>query len=218
MKTDYQLGNKIHKFLIKKGVEIPMTDELKNKDIKKKNISKLFANIMKELNLDLKDDSLKGTPDRVSKMFVDEIFYGLDYNLFPKCTVIDNKMKYDEMVTVDKISLSSSCEHHFVVIDGFATVSYIPKNKVIGLSKINRIVDFFSKRPQIQERLTEQIFWTLSYILETENIAVKIKAVHYCVKARGIKDVTSKTITSKYGGKFNLANYKNEFLTYINTN
>ena len=150
MKTDCKLGNKIHKFLLKKGVETPMIGELKNKDVKKQNISKLFTNIMEELNLDLKDDSLKGTPDRVAKMFIDEIFYGLDYNFFPKCTVIDNKMKYDEMVTIDRINLSSACEHHFIVIDGFATVSYIPKNKVIGLSKINRIVDFFSKRPQIQ--------------------------------------------------------------------
>lgn len=212
MKTDKILGEKVHKFLAAKGVETPMTGELHNKEVRKKNISNLFAEIMYQLNLNLKDDSLKGTPDRVAKMYVDEMFYGLDYNNFPKCTAVDNKMKYDEMVTVDKISLSSSCEHHFVIIDGFAAVSYIPNDRVIGLSKINRIVDFFAKRPQIQERLTEQIYWALSYILDTEDIAVKIKATHYCVKARGVKDVTSNTTTTKLGGVFRNADARNEFL------
>jgi len=212
MKTDKILGKKINEYLISKGVETPMISELKNKDIKRKNISNLFSDIMKELNLDLEDDSLKGTPDRVAKMFIDEMFYGLDYNNFPKCTAVENKMKYDEMVTVDRISMSSACEHHFVVIDGFATVSYIPKNKVIGLSKINRIVDFFAKRPQIQERLTEQIFYALNCILQTDDIAVKIKAVHYCVKARGVKDVTSNTTTTKLGGIFKNNEVRNEFL------
>lgn len=202
MKTDEDLGKKVHSFLVEKGVETPIVGTLKNKDIKRQNISKYFSQIMKELDLDLFDDSLIGTPDRVAKMFIDEMFYGLDYTNFPKCTAVDNKMKYDEMVTVDKIGMTSACEHHFVVIDGFATVSYIPKGKVIGLSKINRIVDFFAKRPQIQERLTEQIFFALNLILETDNIAVKIKAVHYCVKARGVRDVTSNTTTTKLGGVF----------------
>lgn len=212
MKTDKNLGERVHQFLKTKGVETPMVGKLQMKDDKKANISFLFANIMKELELNLDDDSLKGTPDRVAKMFVDEMFYGLDYHNFPKCTAVDNKMKYDEMVTVDNISMSSACEHHFVIIDGFATVSYIPQDKVIGLSKINRLVDFFAKRPQIQERLTEQIFWALSYILGTENIAVKIKAVHYCVKARGVRDVTSNTTTTKLGGVFKDADVRNEFL------
>jgi|TARA_R100000084_G_scaffold38927_2_gene15698 GTP cyclohydrolase I len=212
MKTDKHLGHKVNKYLVKKGVEVPMTKKFSNKEEKKRNISNLFAKIMEELNLDLFDDSLSGTPNRVAKMYIDEIFYGLDYNNFPKCTAVNNKMKYDEMVTVDNIVLSSNCEHHFVVIDGYATVSYIPKDKVIGLSKINRIVDFFAKRPQIQERLTEQIYYALNCILETDNIAVKIKAVHYCVKSRGVKDVTSSTITTKLGGVFKKIEVRNEFL------
>lgn len=213
MKTDNNLGKEVQDFLIKKGIETPMMWlGVKDHSQRQKNISKLFKKIMLELNLDINDDSLCGTPDRVAKMYMDEMFYGLDYNNFPKCTAVDNKMKYDEMVTVDKISLSSSCEHHFVIIDGFATVSYIPKDRVIGLSKINRVVDFFAKRPQIQERLTEQIFYALSYILDTKDIAVKIKAVHYCVKARGVKDVTSNTTTTKLGGLFKNAEVRNEFL------
>jgi GTP cyclohydrolase I len=216
MKKDKQLGRQIQKHLIKKGVETPMTGDITNKEQKQNNIEELFSEIMQELNLDLEDDSLKGTPNRVAKMFLNEMFYGLDYSNFPKCTAVENKMKYDEMITVDNISMSSACEHHFVVIDGFATVSYIPQEKVIGLSKINRIVDFFAKRPQIQERLTEQIFYALQYILNTDDIAVKINAVHYCVKARGVRDVTSNTITTKLGGKYKdnpIA--RNEFLNSI---
>ena len=212
MKTDKDLGQEIKAFLISKGVETPMVSDIKDKDEKRENIAFLFGRIMQELNLDLEDDSLKGTPQRVAKMYMDETFYGLDYNNFPKCTAVDNKMHYDEMVTVDRINLSSACEHHFVIIDGYASVSYIPKNKVIGLSKINRLVDFFAKRPQIQERLTEQIYWALVYILGTDNIAVKIKAVHYCVKARGVKDVTSNTTTTKLGGNYKINEVRNEFL------
>lgn len=212
MKTDKDLGQEIKAFLISKGVETPMVSDIKDKDEKRENIAFLFGRIMQELNLDLEDDSLKGTPQRVAKMYMDETFYGLDYDNFPKCTAVDNKMHYDEMVTVDRINLSSACEHHFVIIDGYASVSYIPKNKVIGLSKINRLVDFFAKRPQIQERLTEQIYWALVYILGTDNIAVKIKAVHYCVKARGVKDVTSNTTTTKLGGNYKINEVRNEFL------
>jgi GTP cyclohydrolase I len=215
MKTNKKLGLEVHNFLVSQGVETPMTGEIKNKEKKQDNIKQLFAQIMMEMNLDLNDDSLNGTPERVAKMFMNEMFYGLDYTNFPKCTAVQNKMNYDEMVTVDNITLASACEHHFVVIDGFATVSYIPNKKVIGLSKINRIVDFFAKRPQIQERLTEQIFHALSYILDTKNIAVKINAVHYCVKARGVKDVTSNTITTKLGGAYREANVRNEFLNLI---
>ena len=196
MKKDKFLGEEVNLFLIKKGVETPQIKNDLTTDEKRRSIANHFYSIMGALGLDLSDDSLVDTPNRVAKMFVDEMFYGLNYNNFPKCTAVDNKMKYDEMVTVDKISLSSSCEHHLV----------------IGLSKINRIVDFFAKRPQIQERLTEQIFFALSYILETEDIAVKIKATHYCVKARGVKDVTSNTTTTKLGGAFKDPIAKNEFL------
>ena len=135
-------------------------------------------------------------------MYVNEIFWGLDYEAFPKATVVENKMKYNEMVIVKNISVQSNCEHHFVVIDGLACVAYVPKEKVLGLSKINRIVEYFAKRPQIQERLTEQVYHALSFILETEDVAVMIDAQHYCVKSRGVEDTGSSTITSRLGGGF----------------
>jgi len=135
-------------------------------------------------------------------MYVNEIFWGLDYDAFPKCTTVENKMKYDEMVVERNVNVQSNCEHHFVVIDGKAVVGYIPNKKVLGLSKINRVVEYFSKRPQIQERLTEQIYYALEYILETSNIAVVIDAQHYCVKSRGVEDVGSSTVTAKLGGCF----------------
>ena len=221
MKSNRELGLEVHKFLLSKGVETPLKDNPTKNDLflqskegqesSKKEISLLFRQIMEKLNLDLTDDSLVDTPDRVAKMYVDEIFYGLDYSRFPKCTAVDNKMKYDEMVVVSDISVQSNCEHHFVVIDGLATVAYIPKDKVLGLSKINRIVEFFSKRPQIQERLTEQIFYSLCYILGTEDVAVTISATHYCVKSRGVRDESSFTTTSKIGGCFNQPEVRAEF-------
>lgn len=158
--------------------------------------------IMRLLNLDLTDDSLAETPSRIAKMYVDEIFSGLDYANFPKITLIENKMSVDEMVTVRDITLTSTCEHHFVTIDGKATVAYIPKDYVIGLSKINRIVRFFSQRPQVQERLTQQILVALQTLLGTTNVAVSIDAIHYCVKSRGVCDATSSTSTTSLGGLF----------------
>ncbi len=217
MKTDKELGKKVNKYLIDKGVETPceVTEFNGNNELKKERIEKHFKAIMYTLGLDLKDDSLMDTPRRVAKMYVDEIFYGLDYNKFPKATTVENKMKYDEMVLVNDINVQSNCEHHFVVIDGLASFAYIPKDKVLGLSKINRIVEFFSKRPQIQERLTEQIFYALSYILGTDDCAISIKATHFCVKSRGIQDVNSYTTTSKLGGKFLEPEVRNEFLNLI---
>jgi GTP cyclohydrolase I len=212
MKTDKELGLKVNQFLKEKGVETPFRDDKKQSCEAYKNIADSFTEIMKNLGLDLTDDSLKDTPKRVAKMYLYELFTGLDYENFPKCTTVENKMRYDEMVSVSDISVLSNCEHHFVTIDGTAKVSYIPKDKVLGLSKINRIVDFFCKRPQIQERLTEQVYWALVYILGTEDIAVKINAVHYCVKSRGVKDVNSKTTTTKLGGGFKLPEVRNEFL------
>ena len=214
MKTDKDLGENIRLHLLEKGVETPMNAN-KYADVdSRKIIHDSFKNIMTALNLDLSDDSLSGTPDRVAKMFLDEIFLGLSYENFPKCTTVANKMNYDEMVIEKDITVSSTCEHHFVVIDGLAKIAYIPKDKILGLSKLNRIVDFFSRRPQIQERLCEQIYHALAYILETEDVAVEISAVHHCVKSRGIKDTNSYTITRKLGGVFRTNHdTRNEFLS-----
>ena len=211
--VDTNLGEQVHNHLIKMSVETPTSNiEISNED-KKKEIENCVRSILITLGLDLTDDSLYGTPRRVAKMYVDEIFWGLDYKQFPKCTTVQNKMGYDEMVLVRDINVQSNCEHHLVIIDGVCDIAYIPKEKVLWLSKLNRVVEFFSKRPQIQERLTEQIYHALSFILETEDIAVKIKATHFCVKSRGIQDTSSYTITSKIGGVFKTeSEARNEFL------
>ncbi len=201
-KTDPELGQKVHEYLVKVGVETPTLESSYDRKTKIEMIESHFVGIMRILGLDLSDDSLVETPKRVAKMYVNEIFWGLDWEAFPKCTTVDNKMKYNEMVVERNINVQSNCEHHFVVIDGLATVAYVPKQKVLGLSKINRIVEYFSKRPQIQERLTEQIFHTLCYILETDDVAVMIDAQHYCVKSRGVEDTGSSTVTSRLGGGF----------------
>ena len=201
-KTDPELGQKIHEHLIKMGVETPTKDSALDRKEKIEVIEAHFNGIMRALGLDLEDDSLMDTPKRVAKMYVNEIFWGLDYDAFPKCTTVANKMKYDEMVVERNVNVQSNCEHHFVIIDGLATVAYVPNEKVLGLSKINRIVEYFAKRPQIQERLTEQVFHALCYILETENVAVMIDAQHYCVKSRGVEDTGSSTVTTKLGGGF----------------
>jgi GTP cyclohydrolase I len=147
-------------------------------------------------------------------MYVDEIFGGLDYRNFPKLTVVENRMQCREMIRVGDISLSSTCEHHFITIDGTATVAYIPRRKLIGLSKLNRIVDFFARRPQIQERLTEQVLLALQTLLESEDAAVRITAVHFCVKARGVRDSTSSTTTTALGGLFRTSpELRREFLS-----
>ena len=201
-KTDPELGQQVHEHLVKMGVETP----IKKRNLDRKDqidiIEGNFAEIMRALGLDLTDDSLMDTPKRVAKMYVNEIFWGLDYDAFPKCTTVANKMNYDEMVVERNVNVQSNCEHHFVIIDGLATVAYVPNEKVLGLSKINRIVEYFAKRPQIQERLTEQVFHALCYILETENVAVMIDAQHYCVKSRGVEDTGSSTVTTKLGGGF----------------
>jgi GTP cyclohydrolase I len=184
------------------GVETPSRDNGIDRKLKIAMIEEKFQDIMGILGLDLTDDSLMETPKRVAKMYVNEIFWGLDYDAFPKCTTVDNKMHYNEMVVERNVNVQSNCEHHFVVIDGLATVAYVPKQKVLGLSKINRIVEYFSKRPQIQERLTEQIYHTLQFILETEDVAVMIDAQHYCVKSRGVEDTGSSTVTCRLGGGF----------------
>jgi len=188
--------------LLEQGLETPMVPNNIDNEQKYERIKKSVMTIMKTLGLDLSNDSLMETPHRIAKMYVYEIFSGLDYSQFPKITVIENKMKVDEMVKVKEISLTTTCEHHFVTIDGMAKVAYIPGNKIIGLSKINRIVRFFAQRPQVQERLTQQILVALQTLLETDDVAVTIEAKHYCVKSRGVMDATSETQTTALGGAF----------------
>lgn len=216
-KTDPVLGEEIHRYLTDCGVETPMRKfPIAERDDKYDTIYRSVMNIMEALELDLSDDSLKETPKRVTKMFLDEVYWGLDYGNFPKITTIENKMQYDSMLMERRIKLASSCEHHLVTIIGEAYVAYIPNERVLGLSKINRIVEFFSRRPQVQERLTEQIFHTLCYILDTDNVAVLIQAEHFCVKARGVEDMNSNTVTARLGGNFMESTaLRNEFYSSI---
>ena len=203
-KNDPSLGKEVHAYLVKEGLETPMTDQVKQSAEKKiAAITDSFSDIMIELGLDTTDDSLMDTPKRVAKMYVNEIFYGLNYDYFPKCTAIENKMKTNGSFLLEKnINVQSNCEHHFVVIDGLATVAYIADKKLLGLSKLNRIVQFFAKRPQVQERLTEQIRATIQYVAQTDDVAVYVDAKHWCVKSRGIQDQTSSTVTLSVGGVF----------------
>jgi GTP cyclohydrolase I len=174
-----------------------------------------FTEIMHTLGLDLTDDSLKGTPHRVAKMYVKEVFSGLNPKNRPHARSFQNHYNYNQMLVERNITLFSYCEHHFVPIVGKAHVAYIPNEHVVGLSKLNRIVQYYAKRPQVQERLTIQIAHELKKALRTENVAVLIEADHLCVMSRGVNDVTSSTITSEYSGLFQEAQYRNEFLHYI---
>ena len=190
-------------------IESTLSDEEKIDKIKHH-----FTEIMQTLGLDLTDDSLKETPRRVAKMYVKEIFEGLESKNFPRITTIENKMEYDQMVCVQDIEVMSVCEHHFQTIDGLATVAYIPKTKVIGLSKLNRIVEYFARRPQVQERLTKQIADCLEYLLDSDDVAVHINARHYCLVARGVQDSRSSTTTSDLRGVFKKqATTRSEFLS-----
>jgi GTP cyclohydrolase IA len=184
-------------------------------DLKIELIEKHFRHIMEIMGLDLTDDSLKGTPKRVAKMYVKEIFGGLNPDNKPAMTLFENKYNYDQMLVEKDITVFSNCEHHFVPIYGKAHVAYISSGKVIGLSKLNRIVQYYSKRPQVQERLTVQIANELKEALQTEDVAVVIDAKHMCVHSRGIQDTGSSTITAYYGGKFEKEETRREFLTYI---
>lgn len=203
----------VQQALVNKGLETPCIVNALSDGEKINQISGHFREILTLMGMDLTDDSLAETPHRIAKMYIQETFQGLNYKNFPKITLIENKMKVDEMVTVKHISMISTCEHHFAAIDGFAHVAYIPAGKVIGLSKINRIVRFFAQRPQVQERLTQQILIALQTILQTDNVAVRINATHYCVKSRGVADHSSDTTTTALGGFFksNLAT-RQEFL------
>lgn len=188
--------------LIEQGLETPMIDTGLSPEQKYTRIQELMSDVIETLGLDLRDDSLAETPHRIAKMYVHEVFSGLDYRHFPKLSLIDNKMGADEMVKIREIDLTSTCEHHFVTIDGVAKVAYIPGDKIIGLSKINRIVRFFAQRPQVQERLTRQILVALQALLGTDDVAVSIDATHYCVKSRGVMDSNSQTSTTALGGCF----------------
>jgi GTP cyclohydrolase I len=188
------------------GLETPMKPnafEMSDEE-KKYRIAGHFAEIMDILGLDLKDDSLKGTPQRVAKMYVEEIFSGLNPKNKPKAALFDNKYRYNQMLVEKNITLFSNCEHHFVPIMGVAHVAYISSGKVIGLSKLNRIVQYYAKRPQVQERLTNQIAHELMEILNTSDVAVIIDARHLCVSSRGVEDNSSSTVTTFYGGRFKL--------------
>ena len=180
-----------------------------------KAIEYYFAQILEELGLDLTDDSLSGTPYRVAKMYVKELFYGLDPKNKPKISLFDNKYGYGKMLVEKNISLDSLCEHHFLPINGYAHIAYIPKDKVIGLSKINRVVDYYAHRPQVQERLSLQILNELKETLQTEDVMVMISAKHLCVSQRGIKDKESSTTTLEYSGRFNEKSYRDEFFKCI---
>lgn len=199
------------------GLETPMKANAfdLSDEQKKVKIAALFGQIMDVLGLDLEDDSLKGTPKRVAKMYIDEIFSGLNPENKPKIALFENKYQYNQMLVEKNITFYSNCEHHFVPIFGKAHIAYISSGKVIGLSKLNRIVQYFSKRPQVQERLTNQIGEELKAILGTEDVAVIIDAKHLCVSSRGIKDESSSTVTVFYSGAFNNQEKINELQSYI---
>ena len=188
--------------LLREGLETPMIDNGMSSRQKYERIKGLMSQVVTTLGLDLSDDSLAETPHRIAKMYVHEVFSGLDYRQFPKISLIENKMGTKEMVKVRDIDLTSTCEHHFVTIDGVAKVAYIPADRIIGLSKINRLVRFFGQRPQVQERLTRQVLVAMQALLETDDVAVSIDATHYCVKSRGVMDTNSRTSTTALGGCF----------------
>ena len=218
-KTDPELGRKVHEHLLSKGVETPFSKNSLSRSEKIDIIETKFRDIMETLGLSLSDDSLEETPKRVAKMLAMETMWGLEVDAFPKCTTVDNKMGYDEMVVERGITVKSNCEHHFLPIIGNAYIAYIPNKKVLGLSKMPRVVEYFSRRPQIQERLTEQVYHALQFILETDNIAVVIDADHMCVSTRGVEDDNANTVTSKLGGVFKTdPAVRAEFMRLISVN
>lgn len=207
--TDRDTGLAINAHLVEHGVETPFHLD---RQPKRERLQDIFTQLMMELGLNLADDSLMDTPRRLAKLYDQEYMYGLDYANFPKATVVENKMKYDEMLIERDVRVRSLCEHHFLPIVGSAFVAYLPEKKILGISKINSVVDFFCRRPQIQERLTMQIYYALSLLLETPNVAVIIQAEHMCVKTRGVEDPCSDTTTSKLGGAFKDPATRAEFI------
>ena len=213
-KQEFDLMGNHH---ISSNIETPLRRDAFNKSDEEKitNIQNYFEKIMLELGLDLTDDSLSGTPYRVAKMYVKELFYGLKPENKPKLSTFKNKYGYKKMLVEQNISIDSSCEHHFLPIVGHADIAYIPKDKVIGLSKINRLVDYYSHRPQVQERISLQILNDLQTTLQTDDVIVMITAKHLCVSSRGIKDTASYTTTIEYGGTFNQIDRRNEFFSCL---
>lgn len=209
-RLNYDLNGDAH---IMTSVETPLRLDafVKSNAEKINNIENLFAQIMDELGLDLTDDSLKGTPYRVAKMYVKEIFAGLDPENKPSISVFENKYQYNKMLVEKEITFNSTCEHHFLPIVGKAHVAYISSGMVVGLSKINRIVEYYGKRPQVQERMTMQIYNELRDVLNTDDVIVVVDAEHMCISSRGINDKTSRTTTLQYGGKFEDESIRNEF-------
>lgn len=197
--------------------ETPIREDafILNSDEKIEIIRDDVLHIMETLGLDLTDDSLKGTPNRVAKMFVNEIFSGLDPKNKPKASTFENKYKYGEMLVEKNITVYSTCEHHLLPIVGRAHIAYISNGNVVGLSKMNRIVDYYAKRPQVQERMTIQIVRELQSVLNTDDVACVIDAKHLCVNSRGIRDIESSTVTSEFGGQFKDKEVRKEFLSYI---
>ncbi|MCE2706492.1 MAG: GTP cyclohydrolase I FolE [Proteobacteria bacterium] len=202
---DYELGKKIQQLLIKSNLENPIIES----NIAKwqdsgylQELNTKFADFLQTLGLNLSNDSLMKTPDRVVKFWVNELFYGLDYKNFPRISAQKNSFNYTSPLISSGITVNSTCEHHLVSICGKAIVAYIPSNKIVGLSKINRIVDFFAKRPQVQERMIRQVFVTLQDVLETQDVAVGINAIHNCIVLRGVKDSATENLTLELGGKF----------------
>lgn len=222
-KCDAKLGYEIQSHLESLGIHTPITDKLNvDNDEKIAKITDNMKEILSIIGLDLSDDSLEETPKRIAKMYIQEKFWGLSPENFPKCTTIENKMRYDEMV-IEKCSINSICEHHLVYFGSLHNrdlgcfIAYIPRKKVIGLSKLSRIAEYFSARPQVQERLCEQISAALRYILETDDVAVVIKAQHFCVLTRGVSDPDSYTITSKLTGSFiESSDTRREFMNIVN--
>lgn len=217
MKIENTTNDELGENHVSTSSETPMKpDAFKLSDQEKiESIQKDVRKIMETLGLDLNDDSLNGTPKRVAKMFVNEIFGGLNPEKKPTASVFDNKYKYGEMLVEKNITVYSTCEHHLLPIVGKAHIAYISNGTVVGLSKMNRIVDYFSKRPQVQERLTIQVVKELQKVLNTDDVACVIDAKHLCVNSRGIRDTESSTVTSEFGGQFKDKNTKREFLDYI---
>lgn len=221
-KCNPELGKKIHDHLVSLGCETPLSDNRSSYKVRQARLETSFTRIMENMNLDLEDDSLQDTPKRVAKMFLYETCWGLDYDNFPKITAVENKAHYHDLL-VERVSIQSLCEHHWVY---FGTshnpselgcwIAYIPKDKVLGLSKLNRVAEFFSRRPQIQERLTKQIAESLKFILETDDVAVVMKAQHFCVLTRGVEDANSYTISSHLSGAFEKPEVRAELMAIVN--